>query len=83
MVEPLELTIKQEHDFEWFVDNQEKLYSQYGDCTLVISDKKVYGTFDSSAKALDFALGKLGVGNFIIQECSSDDSEITRTYGVV
>ena len=82
MVEPLELTIKQEHDFEWFVNNQEKLYSQYGDCTLVISDKKVYGTFDSSAKALDFALEKLGVGNFIIQECSSDDSCYIESVGI-
>ena len=82
MVESLDLSIKQEQDFDWFINNQEKLYSQYGDCTLVISDKKVFGSFDSSGKALEFALKNFTVGNFIIQECSSDDSCYVESVGI-
>lgn len=82
MVEALDLTGKQEQDFEWFIANQEALYSEYGDCTLVIADKKVYGAYESSAKALDFALKKFSVGNFIIQDCSSDDSCYIESVGI-
>ena len=67
----------QEKDFEWFKENYEELFNNYGDSILVIKDKKVIGSHKSFREALDITLLTEQIGTFIIQKCDGTKSAYT------
>lgn len=62
----------QRSDFNWFLNNYDKIYEQYGHKYIVIKNKTVLGAYDSVREALDNTKEELGT--FIIQECNGDSS---------
>lgn len=66
--------------FLWYIDNQEELSKKYEGKFLVIKDNSVVDVYSDKQKALDEASKKYGLGNFIIQLCSSEEESYTQTY---
>lgn len=57
-------------EFQWFINNHARLFSEYPNKHLVIKDEKVLFAEDSIESALDAAVSaNLEFGSFIIQEC--------------
>ena len=81
--EPLEdetkslLNKRQEEDFEWFVENYDGLFKQYGECYLVIRNKRVICTCESYAEGLNKGKSLFEMGTFIVQHCNGDESGYT------
>ena len=63
-------------DYKWFRDNQKKLFSQFPDKFLIISDCKVLGAYDTFEEAMVEALKKRKAGEFLIQQCVEVSSPI-------
>ena len=63
-------------DFNWFLNNYDDLYKQYGHKFLVIKNKQVLGAYDSVRQALDNTNEELGT--FIVQECNGNASAYTN-----
>lgn len=57
-------------DFEWFVENYEEFQKKYGNCHIVIKDKKILGVYDNISDAFSVTLQTEQIGSFIIQECN-------------
>lgn len=68
----------QTDDFEWFVENYDALYKQYGACFLAISNKKVLGTYDRPRKAIEETSKTVPLGQFIVQFCNGEESGYTN-----
>ena len=62
-------------DFNWFLNNYDRLYKKYGHKFLVIKNKTVLGAYDSVRQALDHTNEE--IGTFIVQECNGDESAYT------
>lgn len=61
-------------DFQWFLDNYDNLYQTYGHKVFVIQNEKILSIFDDKNLAIDEASQAYGLGNFIVQECTGDES---------
>lgn len=71
--------IERRIDFDYFIENYKKLYEKYGHKFLAIKDKKVLGAYNSVLEAVNDLTGKYKVGDYIIQECTGDDSAYRTT----
>ncbi|MCD8014287.1 MAG: hypothetical protein LUG99_14130 [Lachnospiraceae bacterium] len=65
-------------DFDFFVDNYQKLYEEYGKTFLVIKGKKIIGAYESEALAIEETMKDYPLGTFIVQECNGDESAYTN-----
>jgi hypothetical protein len=72
--------IMQEQDFEYFIQNTESFYRQYGHKFFAIKNKTILGVYDSFKAALDETLKKEPVGTFIIQECFKNKEESVNHF---
>ncbi|MDR2758326.1 MAG: hypothetical protein LBB78_03000 [Spirochaetaceae bacterium] len=70
----------QDQDFEYFIQNIEYFYQQYGHKFLAIKDKKVIGSYDSFDMALEETLKHEQIGTFIIQECFRNKEESVNHF---
>jgi len=70
----------QEKDYEWFLNNFQKLYELYGDSFLVIKNKMVIGLYLSFHEAYETTKLTEELGTFIIQECSPRALEPIRIF---
>ena len=71
----------QSEDFDWFVENHEKLYESYPDKILVIQNKSVVFAGETFEEALGLACSNgLELGTFIIQECSQGEECYTQSF---
>lgn len=61
-------------DFQWFLDNYEMLYQQYGHKYFAIQNKKIIGIFEDKNEAIDITSQLHEIGTFIVQECNGNDS---------
>ena len=68
---------RQNEDFEWFLENYEGLFEQYGDCYLLIRDKRVICTCDSYVEGVNKGKSLFDMGTFIVQHCNGDESGYT------
>ncbi|MBR1598038.1 MAG: hypothetical protein IJ661_03875 [Lachnospiraceae bacterium] len=75
------LTKQQHEDFEWFKVNREKLYTQYGTGTLVISNRKVLNFFNDYVEAAKYVMANYERGTCIVQQLSKDESCYTFSAG--
>ena len=73
----------QEKDFLWFIDNYLCLYEKYGTCYIVIKNKKILGTYQSYASAVNETLKSEDIGTFIVQYCNGEESGYTNYIATV
>ena len=64
----------QDADFEWFVENYQNLFQQYGNSFLAIKNKSVLAAYDSYADAVRETQKKELLGTFIVQKCDGTES---------
>lgn len=67
------------NDFNYFVENYKELFRIYGHKFFAIKNNTVLGTFDSIPEAINCLSDKYQVGNYIIQECTGDESAYKTT----
>ena len=63
-------------DFNWFLNNYQNLFKEYGHQFLVIKDKKVLGHYDNVRQAIDNTTEE--PGTYIVQECNGNESAYTN-----
>lgn len=66
----------QRSDFNWFLNNYDNIYKQYGHKFIVIKDKQILGAYDSAREAIDNTSEEMGT--YIVQECSGNESAYTN-----
>lgn len=69
-----------EEDFNFFIENQEKLVKDYLGKVLVIKDKEVVGVHNSEQEAYSDATKKYEMGTFLIQKCLPGEENYTQTF---
>lgn len=62
----------QTSDYEWFVENYDKLCSEYGDSFVVVKNKKIIGRYESFVDGVKNTLSTEQAGSFIVQQCHAD-----------
>ena len=68
----------QEADYNWFLENYDELYKQYGDTYLAIKGKAVLGSYRSYAEGVLSTVREEPIGSFIVQRCGRDESAYTN-----
>jgi hypothetical protein len=69
-----------EKEFNYFIDNQDNLVHLYNGKHLVIKGETVVGVFNTEIDAYFDAANKFGLGNFLIQKCTSGKEAYTQTF---
>ena len=72
----------QDRDFDWFLQNYDELYKQYGKSYLVIKDQNVIGSFQTYADGVRGASLIAAPGSFIVQHCDGTPDAYTITLNV-
>ena len=67
----------QDKDYKWFLKNYQVLYDKYGECYIVIKNKKVLGTYPTYADGVRNTKEKLGT--FIVQFCNGKKDGYTNS----
>lgn len=65
-------------DFNWFVENIDELYKEFGACYLSIQNKKVLGRYNSYAEAVNETSKSIPLGTFIVQKCGESKEAYTN-----
>ena len=76
----------QEQDFNWFVENYQKLFAEYGHKFLAIKNQTVLGVYDTLKDGVRVTAMTETLGSFIVQECTGDASAYTAwitTPGII
>lgn len=68
----------QDKNFQWFLENYDELYKQYGESYLVIKDEAIIGVFNSFVEALRETCKTEKIGTFNVQFCNGDESGYTN-----
>ena len=68
--------IDRSNDFQWFLDNYDAFYKQYGISYIAIKNKTVLGSYKNVNEALTSISEPLGT--FIVQLCNGDESGYTN-----
>lgn len=66
--------------FDYYKKNLKELYEKFPNRFVVLSEASVVADFSDFDEAYNWAVKKLGIGNFLIQECVEDLKEITQTF---
>jgi len=70
--------VDRKDDFQWFLDNYELLYNQYGISYLVIQNKNILGSYAQYGVAVRETSKTIELGKFIVQLCNGDESGYTN-----
>lgn len=62
-----------EREYNYYLDNKEKLLKRYQNRVVVIKNEKILGDYDSKEKALKETAKKHELGTFLIQEISEEE----------
>lgn len=65
-------------DFEYFLENYNKFYKDYGHKFIVIRNEQVIGVYESAIDAINNTSKTHPIGTFIVQECNGDESGYTN-----
>lgn len=65
-------------DFNWFVENYDRLYGEYGCKYLAIKNKTVIGAYDDVRTAIDTTEKTEEPGTFIVQKCDGTQDAYTN-----
>lgn len=67
-------------EFQYFLEHQQELASKYNGKYIVIVGDNVVGTYDTNEDAYEDSLKRYNLGEFLIQECSSDAASYTTVF---
>lgn len=67
-------------NYQFFLDNQQRLIQEHLNRHIVIVDEMVVGSFDDEKEAYQHSVDTYGIGNFIIQLCSPNESDYSMTF---
>lgn len=65
-------------DFNWFVENYDRIFKEYGHKQIVVKNKTVIGAYDSIEEAIRKTCLTEEMGTFIVQECNGNESAYTN-----
>ena len=60
-------------DFDFFIENYQNLYKEYGNKFLAIKDKKVLGAYDSVTATFRDLTPTYAVPSYILHDCTADE----------
>jgi len=69
-----------EREFEYYLDHQDELVTQYNGKVIVIKNQNVIGTFDTELEAVEKTAEEHELGTFLIQRCEPGSENYTQTY---
>lgn len=67
-------------EFQFFLDHQKEFALKYNGKFIVIVDNSVVGVYETNEEAYEASLKHYGLGEFLIQECSSDAASYTTVF---
>ena len=67
-------------NYQYFLDNKNHLIKEYCNKYVVIVDAKVVNSFDDENEAYRYSVNEYGLGKFIIQLCSPNESDYSMTF---
>lgn len=67
-------------DYQYYVDNQDKLARQYAGKYLVIKDEAVVDAYDSEIDAYEAAKEKFELGTFLIKPCTPKGTDTVQVF---
>lgn len=70
----------QDIDFDYFLENMEELYKQYGHRFVAVKNQSILGVYDTLREALDNTLKTEAIGTFLIQECFDDRKKMVHHF---
>ena len=68
-----------EKDFQYFLNNQDELFSKYPNKFSVIEDEPVVAAFDTNIEAYSYGVENYGLGSFLIQRALADELAYTAS----
>ena len=71
---------KLEKEFEYYIENQDKLVEKYEGKFLVIKNCKIIGIYDSELEAVNQTSKDHAVGTFLIQKCLPWTESYTQVF---
>jgi len=74
MVSPLE------GEFQYYLENQDRLVKQHKGKVLVIKNREVIGAYNSEEEALVEATKHHELGTFLVQRCEPGRDTVTQTF---
>jgi hypothetical protein len=67
-----------ENEYQWFLENYNELFKQYGTSFLALKNKSVLGVYQSYAEGVKKTLQNEEPGTFIVQKCNGEKSAYTN-----
>ena len=72
--------VKLEKEFQYYLQNQDKLVAMYNGRYIVIKDDEILGDYDTEIEAIRETSEKYALGTFLVQKCEPGSSSYTQTY---
>ncbi len=69
-----------EKEFQWYLDNQEKLVEKYNGKFIAIKNMVVIGSYIERQEAIQATLKDHARGTFIVQKCSPGKQDYTHAF---
>ena len=69
-----------EKEFQYYLDNKDRLIKEYTDKYIVIIGNEVVGVFDNEPEAYSSSVEKYGLGKFLIRFCDSNGESHIQTF---
>jgi hypothetical protein len=70
----------QKQDYEYFLQNTDQFYKQYGHKYLAIKDQGILGVYSTFNEALKNTLKGEPLGSFLIQECLENREQAVHYF---
>jgi hypothetical protein len=67
-------------DFDFFLQNMERLYREHGHKFVAIKNLNILGTYDTFNEALEITLKTEELGTFLIQECFENREKLVHHF---
>lgn len=71
---------KLEKEFNFYLQNQDKLVEKYNGKYIVIKNNDIIGVFDSEFEAIKETSKRYELGTFLVQKCEPGKDSYTQTY---
>ncbi len=69
-----------EHEFEYYLEHQDRLVSQYQGKYIVIRDRRIVGAYDDEMEAITTSARNFPLGSFLVQKCEAGADNYTQTF---
>jgi hypothetical protein len=67
-------------DFQYFLENLDRLFSEYGNKYIAIKNKTILGVYDDFVEAITNTAKTESMGSFIVQHCSNNIANHTAVF---